>query len=261
MYRRRGFKKRNYSKTYNVGTRYYSTRKVPGLIRTPSRYILTGRARRGFNKQRLGRALSQMAERKFFDFDKTYSAANVTPNAVTQAGILQCLSLVPQGQSENTRVGDKCLGTSLEFKLKWNYPSTAIDFQLQLTFRFIIFIWKDDTDPTTADLLDISGTSQAPLAMLDHDRKVKRKLLFDKTFVSSAYKTVADDVLTTESAIKYFNCYIPLGRIKGGLNKVNFYGGTTDGVNKIWLLMVSNVANAINGWDTWINSRYNYTDM
>lgn len=248
-----------------AGTRYYSTRKTPGLVRTPARYSLRGRARR-FGKERLKQALYALAEHKFFDTVSEYPTAVVpTTTGVTTDGKMFCITDVMNGSTDVTRIGDKCTGTSLQ--IRFNIDPPLVDDQAQtIMWRVVVFIWKDDTDPIIGDILltTASRPITPPLAFLNHDKKIKRKILYDKTFSSvSSWDNTENTITGSENGNIYRDVFIPLKGQKNRLNIINYQAGGTTGVNKIWVLLVNNVtpADIAKTWQITIGTRYNFIDM
>lgn len=253
-----------YNKSYSR-TRYNSTRPIGGLYRTSSKYNLSGRARRFFSNRRLKQALFSIAEHKYFDTQQSYT--NFAINPVLSAGKIDSLTEITQGQSDITRIGDKSTGLSLQMRLQVASVTIATSKHNYL-FRVIIFIWKDDTTPLTADILDNNaGFGLSPLSFYNHDKTIKRKILYDKTYDFFTYVNTTPNILSVHRPNYTMIEYIPLTKLNGGsggqkdLNVINFAGGTTTGVNKIYMLTISNADAAPEGWDTNISVRYNFIDM
>lgn len=217
-----------------------------------------------------------MAEKKYGD-----SGFILSPNTtlvplpslpVSYSGSIGNCTAVVLGTSDQNRIGDKVTGTSLEVNYSVYAPDAAIIAgyvpENNYWFRIIFFIWKDDTTPTPGDITDQSlllvGNIYTPMAPLNHDRKVKRKILYDKThhlFTSTS---------TSNTTVACFNPQVTrrfsinLTKLRGGLNIINYQNNTTTGVNNIYLLLYSNIApaaTALTGWEAQIWTRYNFIDM
>lgn len=251
------------------GTRYASTRRVGGLYRSSSRYVLTGRARRVFRgRGNFKKALRSVAEKKYWDFGSGYRPGVIAETPVTDAGVFHEITAVPQGQEVIARIGDKTTGSSIEINYTiQSFKGGLINPISTLFIRFTIFIWKDDTMPTVPDINENAYAATlgvfAPIAPLNHDRKVKRKILYDKVHTLHTYWNVTDEYSVFVPAItKRFS--IPLTKLKYGLGTINFYAGSEAGVNKIYLLMQSNVGAAdaaTRAWQVAVYTRYNFIDM
>lgn len=251
----RNYYKRRYPKAY--GTRYNSNRRYKGLYRTSSMYNLKGAARRVIGKYRLRKALSQIAEHKYFETGVTLTPGGVPLNA---AGVITQLTAVPQGPGQNNRVGDKSTGTSLQvsFNAYASGLNTAAAFNI---FRYILFIWKDDTAPTIADILE--DPTYPNITPLNHDKKVKRKILYDNVFTQyTVYSTVATQSFA--DSMRPFiqkSIFIPLSKLRRYCN-IYFQAGTTVGVNNIYELVISTNTGAANTtWNFESYTRYNFIDM
>jgi len=134
--------------------------------------------------------------------------------------------------------------------------TAAVNFIL----RVIIFIWKDDTAPTTTTIVDPYPGIDSPIMPLDHDRKVKRKILYDQTH---SFYTDQTNSLCQNSILTRRFC-IPLTRLKMGMDTINYIGGSTTGVNNIYLLLISNQSTAaapVSSWPVTVITRYNFVDV
>lgn len=248
--------RRRYPKAY--GTRYRSTRRYKGLYRTSSMLTLKGAARRFIGKYRLRQALSSIAEHKYYENGVTLAPGG--GNQLDINGNLLALTDVAQGSGQNNRIGDKATGTSLELKYEIYFPGQLTTNPINTT-RIIIFIWKDDTVPTVPDILE--DPNFPTLSPFNHDKKVKRKILYDKTinqyalFIPTAGQSLADSMRPSVTT----SVYIPLGKLKRYCN-IYFQAGGIVAVNHIYCLMICDNNGAAN--TTWVAqsySRYNFIDM
>jgi len=215
------------------------------------------------------------AEKKYYDIVFTALPGGTGPGSpLSIGGSVFLLTAVPQGLTDQQRIGDKVTGTSLE--VNYNISPAAIAVisgyypaKLWVT-RIIIFIWLDDTAPNPSDVTDIStflsGGLTYPIAPLDHDRKVKRKVLYDKThtqwcdFTNTTTGNYTACMLP--SITRRFS--IPLTKLRGKLDTINFQAATTTAVNHIYMLAYSNATVAaapLSGWSFDVGMRYNYIDM
>lgn len=215
-------------------------------------------------------ALRSVAEKKYFDqpYNFGISSGVLTYKSFSSEGVCLSLTDVDRATTDTTRIGDKCTGTSLQYKFfVFNPTSVAYpDCVTEFMFRIIIFIWKDDTDPIPAELVQYVYplTSRYPTQPLHHDLKVKRKILLDKT-----YTTACDRNLTTSwySGMHNYPVFgrgvIPLTKLKGGLSVINFQNGSIQGINKIWLYVSTNVPAVLenNSWQMTFSARYNFVDV
>lgn len=206
-----------------------------------------------------------IAEHKYIDTQFVYGPPPLGEHVSTD-GIFSRFTLVPQGYTDGTRIGDKMTGTSLQLKICQYTPGIADSTQTIVWFRVIIFIWKDDTQPEIEDILQKGTGDMAVFPHLwpfNHDKKVKRKLIFDQTYSQYADCSPTDTTYTgCQDPNIFINKYIPL-RKYGSLATVNFQGGIGTGVNHIYLLLLNNVdpENSSSAWNTAVYTRYNFVDM
>jgi len=139
-----------------------------GVYRRPSTF--RGYRRRGLTRSGVKRVVRSMAEHKYWD--KTDTGAGTSFN--TNGPVL--LTGIPQGTTDSTRVGDKLQITSMQFTFDLFTVSHAA---CGVAARIIVFQWYDDGTPTAASILqDVTNPLISPF---DHDLKVKRRIVMDKT--------------------------------------------------------------------------------
>jgi len=253
-----------YGRRRGYGTRYGSTRYYTGISRSTTRSVFTRRGRRLFGRGRRGsfkRNLRRFAEKKYSD-SVVNSQYNVTPY-INDSGQIFILTEPIQGNTDFTRIGNKVTGTSLEvnYTIKAE-PPDGLTYVPKLVYihRVIIFIWKDDTTPTPGDILDLPITLNVPYYPLNHDKKVKRKILYDETHTGYCdvqfFSGVWQPAITRRFSI-------PLTKLKNGLDTINFTASTT-GINQIYVLMINNVpvgSEATSQWSIVSYYRYNFVDV
>lgn len=202
-----------------------------------------------------------MQEHKFHDFVST------STNLINTFGSMQTFSDIAQGLSDSNRVGDKLVMNSLELNY-WFQSNTSLPSTNQIILRVIVFIWKDDTVPTLADIL-ANGVGVSPEVImtgpLSHDRKVKRKLLYDKTFYRSGglVSTAPGLAVTQGNAFWTVKHFLDLKKLPVPIRTINYQGGSVIGVNKVYQLVVSNIpvgVVAANAPNMYFYHRTNYVD-
>lgn len=210
-----------------------------------------------------------MAEKKYANYAKPTGTAG--PVLLLQASP-QIFSVcdVIQGPSDTDRIGDKILLSSLE--ARWHvflYPNLLITPTQpdQAIVRIIYFQWKDDTFPTYQDIMEsdpsggVSLISQ-PMWLFNHDKKVKRKVLCDKTFVltqtdywnASLNKPFGG---AGPGSSKYWQCFYDMKNMGEASRTINYQASSTVGVNKIYCLILTDVDGPL----VMYQNRINYTDM
>lgn len=206
------------------------------------------------------KVIKATAEHKFFGLVVLYNPGGA--NELTASGSITSLSDIPQGLLDSNRIGDKVTCLSLELKIISVTSHAAVSRQ-DWGWRCLVFFWKEDTAPSTTDLFALPTTALAATEPgvwpLDHDKKVKRKLLYDKTFTQ-----YCDNLSTTFTGC--FNPYmvkqifIPLSRKKGS-KTIHYQNATTTGYNKLYIGLFSNATAGIESWFLAFTSRLNYIDV
>lgn len=231
--------------------------------------------------------IRSMAEKKVWDGADDLLRDGL---AVDAAGTLINMALIPQGNTSESRIGDKVTGSSIQLNVFGYNPGYRIDdgppvvvYQpiRNLLVRLIVFIWKDDTAPVLGDLLDVPGGISPEegivMAPLNHDRKVKRKILHDKTYnlysdtISSFMPAIGGVALPPTGVYKptlMLRLVFDLTKLKGGLNTINYSGtDNTSGINRPYALLISNTTNSAGppirnyNWDFAYTFRYTFIDV
>lgn len=197
------------------------------------------------------KVFQSMAEHKYHD-----KADLLTPN---YSGIITDISAIAQGQTDTTRVGDKVILLSLQFKGVVTVPNPDIGTEIQQIIRVIYFIYKDDTTPVVGTIMESTGDPNAINSPFIHDRQVKRKVLYDKCFTVKSLGTIAGGYTALSKPIAV-SAYIPLTKLKNKLNTIHYEGGGTTGVNKIWMLVISDSALSTGACSWRVYNRLNYID-
>lgn len=203
--------------------------------------------------------LRSVAEHKFLVTQINWNQGALP---VTTASSIVLLTNITQGQTDNNRIGDKVTGSSLEFRMIYYNPNdedTAPDWSMRCT----IFIWKDDSIPTAADIY-IKGTTgdaanQPGVWPFNHDMKIKRKILYDTTINSIFDATSGIDT----NGYPLIKAIIPLMNLRQRLNVINYQANTITGVNNIFVCLTSNIPGSIvqNTWSGTFMAKYNFIDV
>lgn len=137
--------------------------------------------KRTYRKRRYNKRNQSLAKKAYRLAKKAYKAPEIKYNAITgtitgpdTTGNVQELSLLAEGTTNNTRVGDKISPTSLRVRLKANINASATATQV----RMMIFTWKIDAPAGTGDLI----TGDAITGFKSENDKYKSKILYDKVF-------------------------------------------------------------------------------
>lgn len=129
--------------------------------------------------------LFKSMETKFFDTQ--FNFANLDNGASTSNFLI---NPVPQGQTDQQRIGDKMYCTFLRFRASLRMDDASI----VLTQRTrIIIIWdKSNTNPTLATILAQATTSSAPESAIFWDARKSWISLHDKTYITRANRRAVD---------------------------------------------------------------------
>lgn len=253
-----GRRRSYYPRAY--GTRARSTRGNAGMYRRPSRMVYPRRIQR-YGKGFVRAVVRQMAEKKYWDVEHSYN--NTSLEWVETDGVVLSLTNIPIAATatDTSRVGDKVTLSSLEVRHSFQSTTVTTGFARYIC-RVIIFSWRDDVLPTTADIINLGVLPEFNVIQpLNHDLKVKRKIWFDKTYTAysdlGASHDSMDPVQVDKVVLNFTNA-------KRGLGVIHYQGGATDGVNKLYMILVSNINAAGNqnqAWDHRISTRANFIDI
>jgi len=255
------YQRRSYYRRYpsNLRTRYYSTRRYPGMYRLASRTVYPRRIG-NVTRSQIQRVVRGLAERKYFETIEVYTGGD----AVDWNGTIEVLTLLPQGTTDHSRIGDKCTGTSLEFM--WDFKPSLTNYttiKAQIMLRIILFIWKDEVVPTPGDLLHLAvvgGTDMAPLAPFHHDKRIARKILWDSGPMPFFFSVQSQIVWQMARAGKQVINLVNRGKDR----VINFWGGTSaTATNHIYACYITNADQSVSNttWQLNAYSRYNFQDL
>lgn len=186
-------------------------------------------------EQQVKRLIRKRQETKFFVLPTaTYSQS--TTAAVTG------ISAIPEGDTDNERNGDKLQWVkSIRLKYTIRTPSYQAMTQPAYNVRVIVFQWKEESTPAPGDIL-LTGPSTVVdwLSFYSWDKKSLYTILYDRTHVLSGngfFDTTADinTPSTTTSAITRSAVI----NIKKAKKDAQFLSGTVTGINKFWVLTIS----------------------
>lgn len=162
-------------------------------------------------------------ELKFFDV-----ALGAT--TISSTGGIVDVSLIPQSgttqQTDTTRIGDNIMPTSFELRAYFSYNATSI-FNV---VRVIIFRWNvmdasHGIAPTVGAVLQYTGSVDSVMSPYAHDNRNQYSILYDK-------------IMRLDNASQQGSLAIKIR--KAAKKKMCFFGGTTEGQFKTYLLYISN---------------------
>lgn len=140
-------------------------------------------AKRYRRKRNYKRGNSSLAKKAYVLAKKAYKMPELkyatitgTLTAPTTTGTMQCISLVSQGNTNNTRIGDTIHPTSVNLRMKMNLNASATASQV----RVIVFRWISES-PNTGSVTDILGSSTITSYKAD-DTRYQSEFLMDRVF-------------------------------------------------------------------------------
>lgn len=208
----------------------------------------------------INRGVRRSAEHKYNDEIIIYSSASATFPFDT-VGALTSLTATTQAVGDAaSRIGDSVSGTSLEYRIMVYAPDVPAQSS-GFFFRTTIFIYRDNDGlhvPTINDIYQINTAVVNLISPFDHDRKIARKILYDKTvmlFDHDNTRMSENNYVCTE--------VINLASLKRDLKDIRYVGSAPTGTNNIYLLVTTNINNAAQAaaWVMNIYTRYNYVDI
>ncbi len=170
---------------------------------------------------------------------KHFTAKTVTTADTT--GSVTDLSVIAQGLTDITRVGDTITASTMNVK----YFAFTADTRNFL--RLIFFQWYDDSTPVVGDILiDVAGSNVR--AMYNTDQAPNFKIIHDKTLM-----------LAERVAGQTFPSQLTTRKLRIPRSKVQYQGASTTGIGKVWLLLLSDSGVATHpGFE--LTSKLNYQD-
>lgn len=212
-----------------------------------------------------------MAEPKYLDQETNWpDGSNLQINKVPR---VRDLSAVPQGTTDTDRIGDKLTVTSVEIRgriyFDWaTTPAIMNNYVQSCRVRLVVFIWKDDTVPIASDIIQSIGYNAGNVcsAPFNHDKKVKRKVICDKTWTvqNDGYAVTLGGFQSVPGAgsQKAIREYCSFKHLPLSLRTINYQAGSTIGVNKVYAMLWAdaNEADAEIGPQCFMVIRLNYKD-
>lgn len=209
--------------------------------------------------------VAESAEKKIYDYDGAFTP---TSNPVDWIGVLKSISDIEQGVTDKQRIGDKATLVRLTCRWRITLPFPEIDFVpvKNYTLRVIIFQWKDDTVPLAEDILNATTTIDTNMPVLfnyNHDKKAKFKILRDTT--QDSCWCGEETPLSVFGTSQSYAWEYSFDKWKQNDKVINYIGTETDGINKIYILLISNGEVVTEGnnscWNVYFNSRIKFIDM
>lgn len=165
------------------------------------------------------KAVTSLPEKKFHDLNQTVSVVGGAP------GLIFSISDVNRGTLDTERVGDRLTPYKLRIHATI-YRSTTPLLAVDCFARVILFQWHGDSfsdPPTLADFCQGTTSTGANNvnSLFTNDTQIKYTILMNK-LINISYTSPNHSIVFD---------------VKKKMRKINYLDGTTDAVNKIYLLI------------------------
>lgn len=174
----------------------------------PRPYVLTAAQRRTRDRmavyQRPGRVLRSLAEQKFFD-----TAISFTVDATGEVPVTGQLNLVPQGNTDSTRVGRSITITSINFGGSMTWQPAATTTSGGQIHVWIVLDTQCNKAAATATDVFTSTNFQYPLRNLANEKRFKILRKFTEVFNPEAGIQTAFGYVVKPFSY-YKKCNIPI---------------------------------------------------
>lgn len=200
-----------------------------------------------FAKKECRKIVNCVAEKKYF----TNSPG---PADVTNSGVVTCISLIPQGDTDSTRDGDGLVLRSIE--INWEaLSSPGTGTSLVDCVRFIVFQWFPNSVPAAGSVLLNAGSTSSHLSPWNHDQRFNFRILYDKRY--DVTKANANPQINSNSKVTSPRILIT----KGFKYHIQYQSGTTVGSNLIYVLAITDTGGTAGNVPQYnFYSKINYTD-
>lgn len=227
---------RNYSRSWVSSSFPYR-----GIRRRIPAAILPVRRRKNtlVRKETVKRMIHSARETKYRD-----TAFNTTINITTQAPV--DLTFIAQGDTDSNRIGDSIEWKNLEVRFALG-SAGSVAAATAYTTRVVIFQWHPSDAITPPGYGDVMQSTTSAVSPPNHDQMSNYKIIYDEIFNPS---NVGEGTYTRDFVI-------PASR---GRKSINFLGGSTSGMNKLYMIAWTNVASGSTSPTFNYYTRLNYYD-
>lgn len=159
------------------------------------------------------------------DTEKKFFATDFTHTYVINQSNMTCVSQVPQGTTDVTRIGDRLTKVSLELRGSCTNGATTFTAPQIGQTRVIVFQWKPTTasNPSLTDIMEQANQFDSPFR---HDTRQMYKVLYDNCVATTAlYNPVVP-----------FKAFI---KIPPGWQESQFEAGGVTGTNHLYVLTIA----------------------
>lgn len=179
------------------------------------------------------KVVKRTQEKKYHPFSGT--------SQITNAGYLLDFTVIAQGNTDTTRVGDMIYLKSLQFGVEFVRADSTN------TFRMVLFQWKPPSSnatnpPLMSDIL--LDTTYPWISPYNHDQRKNYKILLDRRIT-----------LDSDDGTRSYRFSIT----RGFARQVQYIGGTSVGNNNLYGYIVSDSSAASHPGIFW-SGKVNFTD-
>lgn len=217
---------------------------MPKALRETKAHSFTGTVKRMKKlNQREKTQVKRMIGRQIEDKHFYYGG---TGGIDAAAGSITDMSLVPQGVTQISRVGDTITLKRIDIRFQLESADSALlPIDNHGTIRCIVFRWEDNSSvaaPIVTDVLTPYSALDYIVANYNADniQSGKVKILYDRLV------TLFNQATYTGSAVAYYqsvasvqNRHVVLYGKRLGKKRVYFNGGGTTGKDKIYIMFIS----------------------
>lgn len=200
--------------------RIMKTRKIRKTLRKTYRY-------RKPLKSIIGKMIRKNQEKKYHTYARTeYAVGGVG------APLIENLTLVPQGDTDITRDGDKLLMKTLRFNYMWVSRSSSPYPYLIRTLLVQSLESSTSYIPTVSTVLQSTGSdAQGIVSPYNHDNRYRHRILYDKVHQVSSWMSSVGVAAGTDVKAVRRNITVRIPK-----KWLQFSGGSTDSQNHIYLI-------------------------
>lgn len=190
-------------------------------------------------------AIDECSEEKFHDAGfSDFGVMGVDP--ITTNGVMWSLTRIPQGSSRVQRIGSQVTVRNFEIRISLYPDSNVKPAEPAQQYRFVMFKWYGNTDPTTADVLQNTNQFFVVDSPINHDKASKMDILMDSIVPVFHDRKIAGYVSGDTFSIVENMPYVKVITIdledeSRDIRKVNYLGTTTDAIGHFYMLVVSSV--------------------
>lgn len=175
--------------------------------------------RRYSNTRVLAKKALRIAKKAYKLPELKYNALNLSPGSISGTGSITALDTVTQGQTNNTRIGDQLMATSVKYRASLKLNASATDTLV----RMMIVRWVSEAPSVVTDVLETPTVN----SFKSENNRFSSQVLLDRVYRLS----------TAEKPEIFIRGSVKLGKM------INYDGGAaTSNRNGVYVIFVSDEA-------------------